>query len=152
MPVLAEQIDPTQRLTMGAALPCPRLDRQMPSQLISTLTVLGYGEGRVWKDTSETVEREFRKLADVWYKQKGPSSSVTQKSMLSSYQKIIGLGRQVIPLILRELQHHPDHWFWALEALLAEGEESPVQESDKGNIRKMTDAWLRWGKEKRLIL
>ena len=101
--------------------------------------------------SDHTLENQFRKLSDAWYEQKGSSSSVTQKSMLPSYQRIIGLGRPVMPLILRELQHHSDHWFWALEALLAEGEENPVQEVDKGNIRKMTDAWLRWGKDKKLI-
>lgn len=165
-----------QRVPQAGALKYSRQSKYQPSMpsvhtptIVSTIAGNSVGAGSediswVLLDVSVTpdfehqplvpndhIAKQFRELADAWYVQKGPSSSATQKAMLPSYQKIIGLGRPVVPFILRELQHHPDHWFWALEALLAPGEENPVQEADKGNIRKMTDAWLRWGMDKGLI-
>lgn len=97
-----------------------------------------------------TIEQQFKELADDWRLQKGPISSVTLKSMIPSYQRIIGLGSGVIPLILKELERQPDHWFYALEMLTAENE-NPVSDRDAGNIKKMAAAWVRWGKEKGII-
>jgi len=37
-----------------------------------------------------------------------------------AYQRIIGMGDQAIPLLLRELQREVDLWFWALEAITGE--------------------------------
>ena len=54
-------------------------------------------------------------------------SNTAQISLVFSYQKIIGMGPAVVPLILSELQKEPDHWFWALEAIT---DENPVSESD----------------------
>ncbi len=41
-------------------------------------------------------------------------------AMLNPYQRIIGIGWPVVPLILDELQREPDQWFWALEAITDE--------------------------------
>ena len=46
------------------------------------------------------------------------------------------------PLILAELNHEPDDWFWALHAITGA---SPVPAEIRGNVRQMTDAWLQWG-------
>ena len=90
------------------------------------------------------LERRFAKLVEEWMEGRGPSSSVSRLSMHPSYQQIIGLGAQAIPLILRELEKKPGHWFWALHAIAGV---DPVREADRGNLRLMSDAWLKWGKE-----
>ena len=51
----------------------------------------------------------------------------------------------VVPLILAELATEPDHWFWALHAIT---EENPVAPKDSGNVGKMTDAWIKWGRQR----
>ena len=38
-------------------------------------------------------------------------------TLLRPYQRIIGMGLPVVPLILEELEREPDQWFWALEAI-----------------------------------
>jgi hypothetical protein len=62
------------------------------------------------------------------------------------YQRIIGMGPAAIPLILREMQWRPDHWFMALHLLTgvdpAAGEETRVG---------ATRAWLRWGRSQGYI-
>lgn len=63
--------------------------------------------------------------------------------MHPAYQRIIGLGPAVIPLILADLARQPDHWFWALKALTGE---DPVSPGDRGKMAAMSEAWLRWGR------
>jgi len=86
---------------------------------------------------------EFSFLAAEWKKSIGPTSSVADMAILPSYQKIIGMGNEAVPLILRELEKEPHHWFWALKAITCE---DPVMFEDRGKINKMTEAWLEWGK------
>jgi hypothetical protein len=58
------------------------------------------------------------------------------------------MGPDAIPLILRELQRRPEHWFWALNAITRE---DPIDPEYAGNVRKMTQAWLEWGRERGYI-
>jgi len=62
-----------------------------------------------------------------------------------AYQRIIGMGDQAIPLLLRELQREVDLWFWALEAITGE---DPVRAEHRGNIDEMARDWIIWGKER----
>jgi len=91
------------------------------------------------------LEREFRNLVEQWCHDNLVTSSITQLVMHPAYLRIIGMGRDVIPLLLRELQQNPNHWFYALNAITGE---NPVKPEDVGNIRKMSEAWLQWGKDK----
>ena len=89
------------------------------------------------------VNSVFRVLAARWQNETAAYSSVSQIAMHPAYQEIIGLGRAAIPLILRELQQRPNHWFWALRAISGE---DPIQPGQRGKMREMTSAWLEWGK------
>jgi hypothetical protein len=66
-------------------------------------------------------------------------------AMLWPYQQIIGMGKDVLPYILEELQREPDHWFWALEAIT---QENPVAPEAAGRVRQMAEAWIEWGKQR----
>ncbi|MEO2091441.1 MAG: hypothetical protein ABGY75_18440, partial [Gemmataceae bacterium] len=79
----------------------------------------------------------FRQLADQWHGETQFLSSTTAICTHPAYQRIIGLGPQVIPLILAELEKQPAHWFWALQALTGE---NPVRLADQGNVPAMTAA------------
>jgi hypothetical protein len=86
------------------------------------------------------LQRTFSALADEWRRETAPLSSVTSLVLHPAYQRIIGMGRAALPLILAELSRQPDHWFWALRAITGE---NPVTEEDAGDLRRMRDAWLR---------
>jgi hypothetical protein len=95
-----------------------------------------------------TVEDRFRRLAAEWKEQSRYLSNTAQMAMLKPYQRIIGLGTPVVPLILEELEREPDQWFWALEAIT---EVDPVPAEAKGRVRLMAQAWIDWGKQQGLI-
>jgi len=96
----------------------------------------------------QDVADEFARLAGEWRMSRPLSSFVEDLVMHPAYQRIIGLGRSVVPHILQDLEQSPDHWFWALYCITGE---DPVQESDAGNLRRMTDSWLQWGRAKGVI-
>jgi hypothetical protein len=89
------------------------------------------------------IEKEFKQLADQWRKEVIYFSSVEKIVMNLNYQKIIGMGSPVIPLILRELNEQPDDWFYALRMITRE---NPIRPEDKGDIKKMAQTWIEWGK------
>lgn len=93
--------------------------------------------------TRQSLRDRFLDLAETWRHETAYSSSLDEIVMNRAYQQIIGLGPDVIPLILRELQEKPDHWFWALKALTAA---DPVSEQDRGDIVRMADVWIEWGR------
>src|SRR6266702_3041077 len=66
---------------------------------------------------TKSIEQEFRELVDRWYANCGPTSSPTKLIADSAYRRIIGLGKAVVPLILRELRSVPDLWGPALESI-----------------------------------
>jgi len=90
-------------------------------------------------------EKKFIRLRDDWKAQRRHEPSTMKLVMLPAYQKIIGMGPAVIPLLLRELETNLDNWFWALMAIT---EEDPVPESIRGDGEAMAQAWLKWGKER----
>lgn len=89
------------------------------------------------------VETRFRQLADTWRRQTAHLSSIEAKSANPAYQEIIAMGRDAIPLILRELARKPDHWFYALHAITGD---NPVPPESAGRLREMASAWLQYGK------
>jgi hypothetical protein len=91
-----------------------------------------------------TCEQHFRALVSQWKRERGPYSSSAKLAEHSTYQQIIALGKEVIPLLLRELEREPDHWFRALSALTGV---DPVPEASRGKLPEMAAAWLRWGQE-----
>ena len=83
----------------------------------------------------------FRDLVRQWKEATAFTSSGTEMALDPAYQQIIGMGKEAIPLILEELQREEDHWFWALKSITGT---DPVPPGDRGNLPKMTAAWLRW--------
>jgi len=93
----------------------------------------------------DDLEDLFRSHAEAWKKETLTSSSLANVAMHPSYQRIIGLGPQVVPLILQDLRDFGGPWFWALRALTGE---NPVPPEHRGKISLMTEDWLQWGRER----
>jgi hypothetical protein len=94
--------------------------------------------------TDRTLRERFDALVIRWKRERDPHSSSGQLTRHPAYQEIIGLGPPVVPLLLQELERAPDHWFRALHALTGA---NPVPETDRGKVREMAAAWLRWARD-----
>jgi hypothetical protein len=94
---------------------------------------------------SVDVESEFRELTKQWKSERTSTSFASDIAMLPSYQKIIGLGKDALPLILAELDRELDHWFWALSMI---SREDPVPPESHGKMREMAMYWRIWGRKK----
>ena len=92
---------------------------------------------------TETVEEHFRQLEATWMAEVGHHSSTSKLVNHPAFQEIIGLGPSVVPLLLRDLEERPRLWVWALPAITGA---DPVAVPDRGNIARMSEAWLRWGR------
>jgi hypothetical protein len=98
--------------------------------------------------SASDVEKRFSRLAAEWKEQSRFLSNTVRMAMLPPYQRIMGMGMPVVPLILEDLRQQPHHWFWALEAIT---EQNPVPAEVRGDIQKMADVWVEWGKTQGLI-
>ena len=100
------------------------------------------------KTTQTSLEAEFQSLARQWKEACGLLSSTSAMVAHPAYQAIIELGQPVVPLLLRELEKEPVHWFEALKAITGE---DPVSPKDWGNVSVMASAWLAWGRQRNLL-
>ena len=98
---------------------------------------------------AEELSDKFLRLSNQWKHDTGHLSLLSQIAAHPSYQDIVAMGESAIPLILRDLETEPNHWFSALLAIAGEGPEIPVHE--RGDIKAVSEAWLKWGKSKQYI-
>lgn len=105
------------------------------------------------KSRTSTIERSnsdvyslFSELSEQWRTDMLFESNIERIVLHPSYQRIIGLGPQVVPYILQDLQDSPDHWFWALTAIV--GDDKAVGQTSVGAA---AEAWLAWGSDAGLV-
>jgi hypothetical protein len=91
------------------------------------------------------LEKRFRELVEEWQAGVAAVSSTTARVQHPAYRQIIALGPAVVPLLLRELERRPNHWFAALRSLTGA---DPVAPADRGRLGPMAEAWIKWGKER----
>ena len=95
----------------------------------------------------DVLPEQFHHLAEIVREECAHLSSIREVVLHPAYQQIIGMGPQALPLILRELEHKPEHWFWALRSI---AREDPVLPKHRGVVAEMTQDWLKWGRMKGL--
>ena len=93
---------------------------------------------------AETVEERFRRLEATWMADVGHLSSYTAIVNHPAFRGMIDMGEAVVPLMLRDLETGPRLWVWALPEITGA---DPVSPGDAGKIARMSEAWLRWGRE-----
>jgi len=95
----------------------------------------------------DVLPEQFHRLAEIVREECAHLSSVREIVLHPAYQQIIGMGPPALPLILRELEHKPEHWFWALRSI---AREDPVLPKHRGVVAEMTEDWLKWAHKKGL--
>lgn len=100
------------------------------------------------KEASRKFERQFEALTQEWLSETKFLSDPVKKILHPAHLKIIAMGKEILPLVLREVEKMSGHWFVILNAI---SPENPVKPEDETSIEKVANAWLKWGKEKGLI-
>src|SRR4051812_22799148 len=98
-------------------------------------------------EASETLEARFARLTKEWVEEAAYKSFIEDVIETEAYQQIISLGRSVVKrnivsLILSDLQKSPKPWFYALHVITAV---DPIPARAAGNTKKMVAAWVQWG-------
>ena len=124
------------------------LENSSTPMYVSSLSILRKPRnGLSYETLLETVEQRLRQLEVQWKADTEFLSDAGKIINHRAFQEIIAMGAPVVPLLLKDLESKPSLWVWALPDITGE---NPVPDSDGGNIGKMTDAWLKWGREKGL--
>ncbi|KKN06954.1 hypothetical protein LCGC14_1072090 [marine sediment metagenome] len=90
------------------------------------------------------VRERFVELANRWHDETDHLSSASDITNNDTYLKIISMGEAVIPLILLDLRERGGSWYRALRIL---SDADPVPTEVRGEVPKMKEAWLRWGRD-----
>lgn len=99
-------------------------------------------------DAESAIAERFQALAERWRAETEFASSPSSMFMNPAYQEIIGMGRDALPFILKDLAETRSHWFWALRAITGV---DPVEARYRGNVGRMADQWLEWGHAEGLL-
>ena len=89
------------------------------------------------------IRQRFYVLSTRWKADTQYLSSINEMVLHPAYQQIVGMGPAAIPFLLLELKSDPDYWFEALKAITGV---NPVVENDMGDLSKMVESWLDWGR------
>jgi hypothetical protein len=99
-------------------------------------------------DPDTAIESELLGNFAQWMEGIGPSSDVNKIVSHPAYKRIVAMGEPAIPAILHYLERAPSLLAWALFEITGT---NPVPPPDYGNLKRITRAWLKWGKKNRYI-
>jgi hypothetical protein len=99
-------------------------------------------------ESAPPTEATFHAAVAEWMCGIGPTSSYTEIVGHPAYRRIVHMGREAVPFLLRELQREPSLLVWALHEITGE---NPVPPGSSGRIREMAKAWLAWGEKHGLL-
>lgn len=104
------------------------------------LTVPAKSVGRYTSTPTDYIDR-FYSLLRKWQSETYYVSSSEDLRRHAAYRSIVRMGPSVVPLIVDELRREPSLLIMALHDITGI---SPFAESDRGNIKAMTDCWIAW--------
>lgn len=94
---------------------------------------------------SQSVRSVFETCLVLWKEETKLYSSLHTIVFNKHYQRIIGLGPDVLPYIFDEYRKNGGLWHNALEAITGE---NPITEDCVGRARKIQETWINWAKLK----
>ena len=101
---------------------------------------------------AKELESSFNALADKWEEETAYYSLMGQMVQHYSYQLILNMGEEAIPLILRRIERRGGLWYHALETIAGIPTPDGITKlKTEGwhaiDVQAVNAAWLQWGKE-----
>ena len=96
-------------------------------------------------NTTETLEQHVMRLLRRWREETAYLSSSTAITEHAAYLELIALGAVALPYLFRDLEQTTDgHLSKALTAITGA---HPIPAEERGQVRKISETWLRWARE-----
>lgn len=92
----------------------------------------------------DSIEIDFIRLKLIWLEETQFQSSMDKITNHPAYQAIIALGKDVVPLIIKDLETAPKHWGPALFAITGA---NPIPKEHAGRIKMIAQNWIQWAKD-----
>jgi hypothetical protein len=89
---------------------------------------------------NHSVADEFQSLVKQWKEETYPLSSLTKIYAHPAYQRIMAMGSDGLPFVLRELKNNQGHWFYALKFMAGKNISAGMNDFEEAK-----GAWLEWG-------
>lgn len=94
---------------------------------------------------AESIEQHVSRLLRHWRDETAYRSSSMRITSHPAYEELISLGVAALPFLFRDLEHTEDgHLSKALTAITGA---HPVSAEQRGQVRKIAQAWLGWARE-----
>ena len=87
------------------------------------------------------LQLEFTSLKDKWINETLIVSDPTELYSNENYQKIISLGDDIIPLLIKDMYNFKGDWSYALKKITGD---NPVKKESKGKIDEIKKDWIDW--------
>ena len=100
--------------------------------------------------TNARLSAKLDKLIESWKRETAHMSLVFCKVRHPAYLAIIDLSPRVVPLLLRKMRQHPDHYAFALRKLTGCNPASGV-DGDAGHLDETARLWVAWGQKQGII-
>jgi hypothetical protein len=108
----------------------------------------GWWSIKLPKDADQSLVVKIERLVFDWEIETGIMSSTTQITKNQNYQKIVSLGYVAIPTILNILKKEPSLLVNAMRDIVGD---MPAYPWEPGNIKSITNAWIRWGRDNNFV-
>lgn len=148
MPTIDRPLPPTD----GATPQDLGVPRPEPNGTVYKIVDLQAGEGtsvRWAAEQADHTRRLFDALAEWWHEGTDALSSLNQKAAHRAHRRIVEMGEQVISYILQDLRDRGGHWEMTLAEITHES--PPIPSGYPMNALGTREAWLQWGRDRRLI-
>jgi hypothetical protein len=94
--------------------------------------------------SAASLEASLDELEARWTAETAHLSSTSAITKHPAFREIVDAGVAALPWLLRKAAQQPSLLVWALPSITGE---DPVPQEDRGRIGKMTEAWLKWGRD-----
>jgi hypothetical protein len=103
---------------------------------------------KIQSEAEETTAQRFHRLASEWLNETRHVSSLTIMAGHPKYREIVGMGMNVVPFLIVDLERNRRFWLPALREITGI---RPYDSSDEGNPKRMMRSWIQWGRNKNYI-
>jgi hypothetical protein len=95
----------------------------------------------------DPLQSEFDELVSTWKRETAVNSNLSAIFLHPSHLRVIAMGNDALPLILKDFAREGGHWFAALEAI----SNTKMVLPERATHSQHRTAWIKWGFEQGLL-